>query len=158
MSWRSLILLGAGLLSMQAWSEGFPKGCEPRDYQFSHQHLILNETGQQRLFVIYNHTSFPVRIQRYQTQSFFMGPSLSVNLGAGEWSAFATDLRQMQLECRMPKGEQTYRVDCGQYLAVCEYPRAKFPVSNMGNYWVAANKPQREVINEAAAKGIYLHW
>lgn len=155
---KSIWLLGLSLLSAHVGAENFPKGCEPRDYRFAGSNLVLNETGQQRLFVIYNRFSQPVEIQRRQSNDTFMSPSLSVKLGAGGWGAFASDLLNLEFECHVAQAGHAQKLACSQALEVCEYPRAKFALSNMGNYWVSANKPQREVINDAAAKGIYLHW
>jgi hypothetical protein len=153
-----LLLTGLVMVTAQTWADGFPKGCEPRDYQFSNNNLVLNESGVQRLFVIYNQSTLSVEMQRRQTNDTFMSPSLSVSLAAGSWSAFASDLQNLEFECHVTKDENTQKVNCAQHLSVCEYPRAKFALSNMGNYWVSANKGQRDVINDAAAKGIYLHW
>jgi hypothetical protein len=150
MNRKSMWLLGLSLLSAHVCAESFPKGCEPRDFHFAGSNLILNETG--------DHSSQPVEIQRLRTNDTFMSPSLSVNLGAGAWGAFASDLLNLEFECHIKQGSNSQKMHCSQALEVCEYPRAKFALSNQGNYWVSSNKPQHEVINDAAAKGIYLHW
>ncbi len=87
-----------------------------------------------------------------------MSPSLFVKLEPGSWAAFASDMPYLTFECRTTENEQTKLINCAEALEICEYPRAKFALSNMGNYWVSANKPQRDIVNDAASKGIYLHW
>lgn len=136
----------------------FPHGCEATDFQFEKGNLVLNPLGEQRLFVIYNHSTAPLEIQRFLSEDEFMMANFLVYLGANNWSAFASNITNLQFECRSKTTNHTIKVDCAQFLDVCVYPRAKFALSNMGNYWVSANKQQQDVVNDAAAKGIYLHW
>lgn len=137
----------------------FPHGCESTDFQFHQGNLILNPQGEQRLFMIYNHTLSQLEIKRFLSEDEFMMANFLVYLGAGNWSAFASNITNLQFECSSKTEDgATTKVDCAQFLDVCVYPRAKFAVSNMGNYWVSANKQQQDVVNDAATKGIYLHW
>lgn len=149
-----LCLLWSGV----SLSQGFPRGCISQDHAFSNYNLLINETGGQRLFLIYNHSTALIELERQSTPDAFMSPSLSVQLGAGFWSAFASDITGLVFECHVKEGDNVRRVDCHDALSVCEYPHVKFALSNMGNYWVSANKPQREILEDAAAKGIYLKW
>ncbi|MDP1614856.1 MAG: hypothetical protein Q8L68_03585, partial [Methylococcales bacterium] len=150
--------LGALLLSGAAIAHDFPKGCEPRDFQFSNYNLVLNEQGDQRLFLIQNRSTEAVDLSRLQGRNDFMNPSLSAKLAPGTWAAFASDIANLNFECHITEGENTRKIDCAQALDVCEYPRAKFALSNMGNYWISANKPRQNIVQDAATKGIYLHW
>ncbi|OGV27540.1 MAG: hypothetical protein A3F18_08035 [Legionellales bacterium RIFCSPHIGHO2_12_FULL_37_14] len=153
------LILWSFFLATFGWAQNiFPHGCEAQDFQFYQGNLVLNKLGEQRLFIIYNHGTEQVEIKRLLTEDEFMAPNFLVYLAGGNWSAFASDLANLQFECHTKVNDFIQKVDCGQFLDVCVYPRAKFALSNMGNYWVSANKQQQDVVNEAAAKGIYLHW
>ena len=154
----SFLALTLTLFNFGASAEPFPRGCEPKEYQLYQNMLILNPSGQQRLFVVHNNTTESIEIQRQTSPQDFMSPSMQVNLGPNSWSAIASDMSNLAFECHLNANDHTQKVNCGDYLSICVYPRAKFALSNMGNYWVSANKPQRDIINDVAAKGIYLHW
>lgn len=154
LSWG--IFLFISTLSSQAAS--FPRGCESQNFKFESSDLIMNETGEQRLFLLFNHTNQPVELQRHETSDTFMSPSLSVKLAPGSWAAFASDIPYLVFECHVTQNDNAKKAICADALDVCEYPRAKFALSNMGNYWLSANKSQHEIVQDAAAKGIYLHW
>lgn len=136
-----------------------PRGCEKINFQFSAQQLILNEKGGQSLFLFHNRGVDAIELRRYPISSSFMGPSLSATLAPDNWGAFASDLPASSFSCRMVKeGKAQGKVNCAEVISVCEYPRAKFALSNMGNYWVSANKTQQAIVTDVANKGIYLRW
>lgn len=155
---RSCVWVMGCLLGLNVFAEGFPRGCEARDYQFIDYDLVLNKTGDQQLFLIQNRSSISVALGRRQGADDFMSPSLSAKLDPGRWAAFASDMPHLYFECHITEGEKARKIDCAQVLDVCEYPRAKFALSNMGNYWVSANKSRYDIVQDAASKGIYLHW
>lgn len=136
----------------------FPKGCEVTGFGYSDNYLILNETGDQTFYLIQNRTDDQIELERYETRDVFMSPSLQSKLNPDRWSAFACDVANMHFKCFKHKDNNTVLVNCGDVLEVCQYPRVKFALSNMGNYWVSTNKPQSSVIKEAIAKGILLRW
>lgn len=137
----------------------FPRGCQPIDFKFSAQEVVLNETGEQRIFLLYNHSPVSVELRRYPESSSFMSPSLSATLAPGMWGAFASDIAGLSFSCHVvQEGKAGEIVSCASALDICEYPRAKFALSNMGNYWVSANKSQHDIITDVANKGIYLRW
>lgn len=163
--YSSKIAVILGLLTtvytVSSQAEGFPRGCEVTGFNYNGQHLVLNEQGEQAFYMVANHSDKKIELQRIETRDVFMSPSLTTQIEAGNWAAFASDIPQQQFQCfALPSEESANveKVDCREVLEVCQYPRAKFALSNMGNYWVSTNKPQRQVINDAAAKGIYLKW
>ena len=87
-----------------------------------------------------------------------MSPKLHSKLDSSSWAAFATDTPSMHFKCFIQDGEITTPLNCSDVLAVCQYPKARFALSNMGNYWVSTNKELAQVIKDTAAKGIYLKW
>lgn len=146
-------------LSISATNAGtFPRGCDISGFGYSDRYLVLNPEGSQTFFLIQNRTNQPVQLQRHETRDVFMSPKLEVNLAANYWAAFASDEQNMNIQCAIKEGETTSAINCSDVLDVCRYPRARFALSNMGNYWVSTNKPQDLVIKEAVAKGIYLKW
>lgn len=136
----------------------FPHGCEVRGFGFNNNHLIVNDNGQQAFYLIQNRSSQPVELQRIENENEFMSPSLTAKLDPLNWGAFASDIQNLHFQCFIRENETTKTIDCRDVLDVCQYPRVKFALSNMGNYWVITNKSQNAVITEATKKGIYLRW
>jgi len=139
-------------------AQSFPRGCEPNGFAYSGNYLVLNPDARQTFFLIQNKTNATVQLQRHETRDVFMSPKLEVNLAAGAWSAFASDEQNFNFQCLTKSDTNTSNINCNDVIDVCQYPRARFALSNMGNYWVSTNKPQNLVIKEAVAKGIYLKW
>src|SRR3990167_9494479 len=162
MSYRCFLsILGFTLLflSNSACTESFPRGCEVTGFGYNDGHLIINETGKQSFFLIRNHSALPIKMQRVETRNVFMSPPLTAQLEPSNWAAFASDVRNFHFECLTTENETITTIDCRDVLEICEYPRVKFALSNMGNYWVSVNKPeQQQVIKDAVGKGIYLKW
>lgn len=146
------------LLSSQLHAEAFPRGCEVTGFNYSNQYLILNVVGDQTIYFIQNRSNRPIRLERHETRDVFISPKLEANIAPGYWSAFASDEKGMNFQCAYKNDAQTIRTNCADVLEVCQYPRAKFALSNMGNYWVSTNKPQALVVKEAVGKGVYLKW
>lgn len=163
-------LLSLALFS-QVYAATFPHGCEVKGFSYDGRVLSLNDTGAQTFYLLQNINSQPIELRRVEEKDVFMSPPLIARLQPENWAAFASDIQNMQFECLLtsPNAEASEltseipnpklkTVDCRDVLEVCQYPRVKFALSNMGNYWVSTNKPQRQVINDAAAKGILLRW
>ncbi|MDP3562055.1 MAG: enhanced entry protein EnhB [Legionellaceae bacterium] len=137
----------------------FPRGCEVTGFGFSKNYLIVNEHGDQTFYLIQNHSDKQIEIEHYETQTdVFMSPKLESKLAPGHWSAFASDVANLYFQCIVQNGTERQVINCSDVLDVCQYPRVKFALSNMGNYWVSTDKPQAQVIKDATAKGIFLHW
>ncbi|KTD41407.1 hypothetical protein [Legionella parisiensis] len=149
----SLILIS----SVQAASI-FPRGCEVTGFGYSQNYLILNETGNQAYYLIQNHSDSKIELERVNTEEAFMSPPLHATLDSMSWGAFASDVKNLNFKCYKRVDENTTLVDCRNVLEVCQYPRVKFALSNMGNYWISFNKSQSAIIQESVAKGIYLKW
>lgn len=137
----------------------FPRGCEVTGFAYSQNNLILNETGKQTYYLIQNRSDAKVEIEHQSTEESFMSPPLHATFDPMSWGAFASDVKNLNFKCYKHFGEEdASTVDCRDVLEVCQYPRVRFALSNMGNYWIAFNKPQNSVIQESVAKGIYLKW
>lgn len=153
---RMIIFLLAGISS--ATAAAFPRGCEVTGFSYQRQFLVLNEKGEQTFYLIQNHSDKTIELERYETREVFMSPSLASKLAPSNWSAFASDIESFYFKCAVIDEEQSTTVNCADVLDICQYPRVKFALSNMGNYWVSTNKNQAQVIKDAVAKGILLRW
>lgn len=136
----------------------FPRGCEVTGFAYQDNYLILNETGKQTFYLIQNVSDSTLELERHETRDVFMSPSLKKKINPSRWAAFASDVQCLHFKCYSHKKNNIAMVNCSDVLEVCQYPRVKFALSNMGNYWVSANKPQSKVIKDAIAKGILLRW
>ncbi|MCA0403656.1 MAG: enhanced entry protein EnhB [Proteobacteria bacterium] len=154
---KTLITLSLILLSQTLFAT-FPRGCEVRGFGFDSDYLILNDSGSQSFYLIQNRSNLQIILQRHEAPDVFMAPPLNATLDPAHWGAFASDVENLHFQCFTQDNENPVKIDCREALDVCQYPRAKFALSNMGNYWVSINKPQTQVINEAANEGIYLRW
>lgn len=153
------ISLSSAVMAHPSAPSLFPRGCEVMGYGFSQHFLILNQTGNQTLYLIQNHSSRTIELEHYETQpDAFMSPKLESQLSANHWAAFASDVKNLYFQCFVRNQEERVAVDCGEILDVCQYPRVKFALSNKGNYWVSTDKQKQQVLNDASAKGIFLHW
>lgn len=138
-------------------ASNFPHGCEVSGFGFADNFLILNHNANQTFYLIQNRGTALVELQRYENREAFMTPPLTAKLDPNNWGAFASDVENY-FQCFVKGNENPVKIDCRDVLDVCQYPRVKFALSNMGNYWVSANKTQTDVINEAVKKGIHLRW
>ena len=141
-----------------ASSSTFPRGCEVSGYGYQQNFLTLNEKGNPSLFLIENHSKDAIELELFETNDELMSPKLHSKLDQGRWAAFASDVKSQHFKCFTQQGDTTNIINCSEVLDVCQYPRVKFALSNMGSYWVSTNKEQGQVIHDAAAKGIFLHW
>ncbi|KTD00255.1 hypothetical protein [Fluoribacter gormanii] len=151
----SAVLVGAAQAQV---ASTFPRGCEVTGFGYSQNYLILNETGNQSYYLIQNHSDSKIEMERVNTEEAFMSPPLHATFEPMSWGAFASDVRNLNFKCYKRVDENSTLVDCRNVLEVCQYPRVKFALSNMGNYWISFNKSQGEIIQESVAKGIYLKW
>ena len=140
-------------------ADPFPRGCEVSGYGFSQDYLILNEKGEQTYFMIQNRSDKQIELEHFEPKAnVFMSPKLESKLMPGSWAAFASDEANTYFKCYTPLDKERIQVSCRDALDVCQYPRVKFALSNMGNYWVSTNKPQGQVIKDSVTKGILLRW
>ncbi|KTD23667.1 hypothetical protein [Legionella israelensis] len=140
------------------WAQNYPRGCEVKGFGYDGNYLLLNETGEQTFYLLQNTSNAKVELQRYETRNVFMSPTLQVHIDPENWAAFASDIKNLTFQCYVHNNNHTSLVNCRDVLDVCQYPRVKFALSNMGNYWVSVNKTQNQVIKDAIAKGILLRW
>lgn len=136
----------------------FPRGCEVTGFGYNGTNLVVNESGNQSYYLVQNRSTQNIELQRFETREVFMSPSLTAKLQPSNWAALASDVGSLNFQCFSVEDENSVKVDCREVLDVCQYPRARFALSNMGNYWVSINKSQQQIISDSVAKGIYLKW
>lgn len=136
----------------------FPRGCEVSGFAFNQNLLTLNESGNQSYYLVQNITNTRIELERQDNEESFMSPPLLASLDATNWAAFASDVKNLNFRCFKHVGDTTQQINCQEALEVCQYPRVKFALSNMGNYWISTNKSQYQVIQDSVAKGVYLKW
>lgn len=152
------IIFSALLLNSAHAVSSFPKGCEVSGFAYNQNALILNETGKQAYYLIQNHSDTKIELEHRSSEEAFMSPPLHATFDSMSWGAFASDVSNLDFKCYKHINEEITAVDCRDVLDICQYPRVRFALSNMGNYWVSFNKSQNAVIQESVAKGIYLKW
>lgn len=155
---NKLLLISLVIINTAHASSTFPRGCEVSGFEYQQNYLILNDTGEQSYYLIQNRSDAKIELERYETDDVFMSPPLQATLESMNWAAFASDVKNLNFKCYKHIENDTSIVDCRDVLDVCQYPRVRFALSNMGNYWISFNKPQNEVIQDSVAKGIYLKW
>lgn len=161
MLYRATRLACLGVLSFSMTvlhATTFPRGCEVSGFGYAGRYLVLNSEGSQTIFFMQNRTNQTIQLERHETRDVFMSPKLEVNLASNHWAAFASDEPGMNFQCSTKYGETSSAINCSDVLEICRYPRVRFALSNMGNYWVSTNKTLDSVVREAVAKGIYLKW
>jgi hypothetical protein len=137
----------------------FPRGCEVRGFGYSTDYLIINENGFQTFYLIQNKSNKTIELENYETNpDVFMSPKLECKISPNRWSAFASDVKNTHFNCFINENGKRLATKCSNVLEVCQYPRVRFAVSNMGSYWVSTNKPQSQVVQESINKGIFLRW
>lgn len=137
----------------------FPRGCEVSGFGFQDQYVTFNDTGGQMYFLVENRSSLNIELERISTTPVFMTPKLQTKIAAGAWAAFASDVDSTHFKCGIRDAENNIQqISCVEVLGICQYPRVRFALSNMGTYWVSTNKPQAQVIKDSTSKGIYLKW
>ena len=136
----------------------FPRGCEISGFGYQDPYLLLNDSGDQTFYLIQNRSNTPIELEHIETENIFMSPKLQTKLGELQWAAFASDMSNMHFQCTVRTEGVSTPLNCRDVLDICQYPRVKFALSNMGSYWVSTNKPQAQVIQDATNKGIYLKW
>jgi len=154
---KGITLLLISFASILAASP-FPKGCESIGFGFRDDYLVLNDTGKQTFYMVHNTSERSIELQRYETQPAFMAPKLLAKLSANRWAAFASDIQDFHFKCLYISDTNLQPVPCKDVVEVCQYPRVKFALSNMGNYWVSANRSLNKAKREAISKGILLRW
>ena len=146
------------LLSTTTFASSIPRGCTVTGFGYSNNYLLLNDNGIQAFYLVQNRSNKSIELEHVETKEVFMSPKLHSKVDPQHWSAFASDIENLHFKCFTQEGENTTTVNCSDVLEVCQYPRVKFALSNMGNYWVSTNKDVGQVIKDAVAKGILLRW
>lgn len=154
---KKSVLLSALLVNC-ADAGSFPRGCEVSGFGFNQNFLVLNQTGEQAYYLMRNRSDARIELERYETGDAFMSPPLQATMDPENWAAFASDVKHLAFKCYKHINENTAIIDCKDVIEICRYPRVRFALSNMGNYWISANKPQNQIIQDSVAKGIYLKW
>lgn len=153
------LLLCLSVVATTHAASSFPRGCEVSGYHFDSNDLVLNENNQQSFYMIQSIANQKIELEHYETRpDVFMSPKLETKFDPLHWAAFASDVDNMHFKCYTTENGERTETNCRHVLDVCQYPRVKFALSNMGNYWVSTNKPQAQVIKDAVSKGILLRW
>ncbi|MDX2346122.1 MAG: enhanced entry protein EnhB [Legionella sp.] len=155
---RSILSCLSALLLIPSAALAFPQGCELSGFGFDDPYVTFNDGGNQTYFLIQNHSNLKLELRRVETEDRFMSPKLPSTLNPNKWSAFASDLSDVHFQCFSNADGKLARVNCREVLTICQYPRVKFALSNMGSYWVSTNKPQKQIIRDSIKKGILLRW
>ena len=155
---NKFIALTVLLMSASHAASIFPRGCEVTGFGYSQNFLILNETGNQAYYLIQNRSGARIELERHETEEAFMSPPMHTVLDSMNWAAFASDVKNMNFKCYQRNEENATLINCQDVLEVCQYPRVRFALSNMGNYWISTNKSQYQIIQDSVAKGVYLKW
>jgi hypothetical protein len=152
------LLLSALIINTVNAASNFPRGCEVSGFGYNENYLILNETGDQSYYLVQNRSDAKIELERHETGDAFMSPPLQASIDPMNWGAFASDVKNVNFKCYKHMEENTALIDCRDVLDVCRYPRVRFALSNMGNYWISVDKAQKAVIQDSVDKGIYLKW
>lgn len=153
------VALTLGFVFTNVCAANFPRGCEVTGFNFTGNDLVLNERGQQAFFLIQNRSDKKIEVEHVETNpDVFMSPKLENKFDPSRWAAFASDIENLHFKCYTQINGDKLDVNCREALDVCQYPRVKFALSNMGNYWISTNKALEQVIKDAVAKGILLRW
>ncbi len=155
---RLALLFSCALLCAAASAEPFPKGCEVSGFGFQDPFITFNDTDEQTLFFVQNQSNIKIQLERVVVKDAFMSPKLQTTFDPGQWAALASDQSNTHFQCLVRAEDTLQQINCSKVLRICQYPRVKFALSNMGSYWVSTNKPQAKVIQDATKKGIYLKW
>lgn len=153
-------LLALSLFLTDATAEtSFPRGCEVTGYGFNQNDLVINDTGTQSYYMIQNRSDKQIQLEHMETRpDIFMSPKLETKIDTQSWAAFASDIQNMHFRCYTQENGDKLIVNCRDAIDVCQYPRVKFALSNMGNYWISTNKSREQVIKDSVTKGILLRW
>lgn len=155
---KKVILISLLLINTAQAASSFPRGCEVTGFGYSQNFLILNDSGKQSYYLVQNRSEAKIELERHESGDAFMSPPLQATIDPSNWAAFASDVKNLNFKCYKHIEENTSIVNCRDVLEVCQYPRVRFALSNMGNYWISSNKPQNQIIQDSVAKGIYLKW
>ncbi|NKB46873.1 MAG: hypothetical protein GKR77_03720 [Legionellales bacterium] len=152
--WAPLLMgLGLGGLSlMKAYANVFPPNCEPVNFAFTQQQLLLNTQNpdHQHLFLIFNSGKEPIDLS-HQNANSFVDIGWQTILEPNRWSAFAVNESNYPMTCSMDDSDPN---NACQNLQVCQLLKAEFALSNQGSYWVSENRTLRQVLNDTRKKGI----
>jgi len=145
-------------------SNDFPRGCEPKGFEFIGENVKLHHTAQedapqQTLYLLHNTSSKRLKIQNKVDKQAIVAPVWNVELNRYRWAAFATNKKEVIFRCKnLYRRANESSTSCQEVIEICQYPRAKFSISNYGTYWVTSNKSLNQTIRKAIKKGILLRW
>ena len=121
------------IFATQSFAAIFPHGCELKGFGYQENNLILNERPEQSFYLLQNRSTHSIELEHHDIKNTFMSPKLHAKLDPLQWAAFASDIEDLQFKCSMNDADQIINLNCSEVLEVCQYPRAKFALSNKGN-------------------------
>ena len=87
-----------------------------------------------------------------------MSLAWQARLNKNMWATIAISEENMNFNCNHISKGQIKLINCANAIRICQYPRVKFTLSNLGTYWIAKNKTLRNSMSKAIKKGILLSW
>ncbi len=132
---RTIILC---LLSLDVYAqEIYPSGCVPWPI---YEAIPTLTTTQPLILMFHNLSKNNVWIARAVSQRG-MQAGLSSLLEAGKWSSLAinVDKNAMPIQCIESKPGHEQKISCAEVLAICQWPKSKFPKPNSGIHWAGEN-------------------
>lgn len=160
MKYMTIVIISLlAVINCQAGSK-FPRGCQPVGHEFKDGNLVLDQDeSKQTLYFIHNNSNRKLHLQNMKDPGAFMTPNWETHVNHNRWVAFATDHKRIIFRCKTLSSRlgDEY-TDCENILQVCQYPKAKFALSNLGNYWVSTNKSLNSTVRASIRKGILLRW
>ncbi len=154
----SLLLPSQVSLARRQVTSDFPRGCEEVGFSFDKQALVLNPEGQQSFYLMQNKANATVHLQYKKPKDMFMSPTFKADIAKKRWAGLASNEKNMQFQCTLVTKEAKTPIACQEAIRLCHYPKAKFALSNEGNYWVSRNQSLRQSMYAARKKGIRLRW
>lgn len=143
----------------------FPRGCEAVGYEFKDMNAVLQpkqqegEDSLQTLYMLRNASRNTLIVRNHVNKEAIVAPVWEATIYHNRWAAFATNKPLTKFQCQtQSRAQQKTIIDCKDVIEICQYPRAKFSISNFGTYWVTSNQSQSGAIRQAVQKGILLRW
>jgi len=140
----------------------WPRGCKTVGYQFQAGQLILDpqvEDSDQTVYLIGNRSRGRLLVKFKEQEYALIHPNWQTEINYNRFSAFATDEKNIHFTCqKIHRGKVGDKVDCGETLKICQYPRAKFAEHNLGNYWITHNQSLNQAVRAIIRRGVLLRW
>ena len=136
----------------------FPKGCESIGYEFNNKEVNFLTYQEQALYFIYNPGQKIIKLSSGKSESNIIDLGWCINLKPKRWAAIAINSEDLKMHCELESISTSQLQRCSNAIEICQYPRAKFTLSNQGTYWIAKNDHLKKAMSKAIKRGILLSW